>query len=226
MCGRYALYGPQSRLREMFRVSYPPDWHERYNIGPGQAAPVLRSGPDGARELILANWGLLPSWVEDPAASPHPFNAKIETAASRPMFRHAWRKRRIIVPASGYYEWQETPAGKQPYFVRPRGAPFFGLAGLLEHWEGPAGSTLSFALLTCAANAAMTAIHARQPVILEPEHYTAWLDPALDDPARIARLAPPFPAAQMECYRVPRRVGNIRNDDPGLILPQPEPPED
>lgn len=219
MCGRYALYGPHSRLREQFGVELPPDWDEHYNIAPSQWAPLIVAATDGAPELVMARWGLLPSWVKEPGKVPQPINAKLETAAERPMFRHAFAHRRALVPASGFYEWAVTPNGKQPYYIRPREGNFFGLGGLLEHWTGPDGPIFTFAVLTTAANETMTPIHDRMPVIIEPEAYRAWLDPTLRDPALIHEIASPCPSDAMLACRVGRSVGNPRSQGPELIEP-------
>lgn len=220
MCGRYALYGPQSRLKEQFGVDpLPEDWGDHYNITPSLLAPVIHAGADGVRALLLARWGLLPSWVRQPMTMAPPINARLETAAERPMFRAAFRHRRIIVPASGFYEWQALADGKQPWFATPVGLPCFALAGLLEHHDTPQGRQWSYAILTTAANSAMSAIHERMPVILQPEAYAGWLDPAQTDAAAACALASPFPDAAMKLHRVGKRVGNPRAAGPELILP-------
>jgi putative SOS response-associated peptidase YedK len=227
MCGRYALFGPRSRLREQFGAELPEDWLDRYNIAPSQLAPVLRVGPDGRREAVLAQWGLLPHWAQDPAALTRPINAKLETAATRPMFRHAMRKARVLVPASGFYEWQPTPQGKQPFFIRPAGGEAgFGLGGLLEHWDGPQGPVLSFAILTTAANAALAPIHERMPVIIRAQDYARWLDPALTDAEGAHALAAAYPAEAMRLDPVGRAVGNPRAEGAELIRPLPGAAED
>ena len=208
MCGRYALYGPQSRLREQFGVE-PADLEERYNIAPSQDAPIVRCGADGARELISARWGLLPSWVKEPGKLAQPINAKVETAGEKPMFRHAFKRSRVLVPASGFYEWVPAAGYKQPYFIRPVGGEaLFGFGGLLEHWEGPTGSVLTFAILTTAANELMRPIHDRMPLIIRPEDYAAWLDPGVTDAKMVLERVGDYPTAEIEAYPVGRGVGN------------------
>ncbi len=219
MCGRYALYGPQSRLREQFGVEPVPAWPDRYNIAPSQFAPVVSAGGGGERQIVQAKWGLLPSWVKEPGERAQPINARIETAAEKPMFRHAFGKRRVLVPASGFYEWALSGDHKQPWFIHPRGDEFFALGGLLEHWEGPDGTVLSYAILTMAANDLVAPIHDRMPVIVQPEDYAAWLDPGMTEADSVRALAGPFPSALMEAFRVGRAVGNPRSDGPGLVKP-------
>lgn len=219
MCGRYALYGPSSRLREQFGVEPPAGWEDSFNIAPSQWAPVVVAGPDGAPQCTMARWGLLPSWVREPGKLAQPINAKLETAAERPMFRHAFARRRALVPASGFYEWTVTGSGKQPWYIGPREGNFFGLGGLLEHWEGPDGPLLTFAVLTTAANEAMAAIHERMPVIVAPSDYAAWLDPEIRNPDLVREIAGACPSAVLEMHKVGRAVGNPRSQGPGLIEP-------
>ncbi|TXH81330.1 SOS response-associated peptidase [Thauera aminoaromatica] len=219
MCGRYALYGPQSRLREQFGVE-PADLEERYNISPSQDAPIVRCGADGERELIPARWGLLPSWVKEPGKHAQPINAKVETAGQKPMFRHAFKRSRVLVPASGFYEWVTVAGYKQPYFIRPVGGEaLFGFGGLLEHWEGPTGSVLTFAVLTTAANELMRPIHDRMPLIIRPEDYAAWLDPGVTEAKIVLERVGDYPSAEIEAYPVGRAVGNPRAQGSGLVRP-------
>jgi putative SOS response-associated peptidase YedK len=223
MCGRYALYGPVSRLREQFGIQSAfdaPDWYASYNIAPSQFVPVVRAARGGGRELVEAQWGLLPSWVTQPGKVVRPLNAKIETAAEKPMFRSAFRRFRILVPACGFYEWQPGPDHKQPFFIRPAGgAALFGIGGLLERHEGPDGVLHSFAILTTAANASVAPIHERMPVIVEPQDYDAWLDPEIGDPALLRELAAHYPAERIEAYPVGRAVGSPRSQGPELVEP-------
>ncbi|WP_415258247.1 SOS response-associated peptidase [Thauera phenylacetica] len=223
MCGRYALYGPQSRLREQFGVE-PTHFEERYNIAPSQDAPIVRCGADGAREIIPARWGLLPSWVKDPGKLAQPINAKVETAGEKPMFRHAFKRARVLVPASGFYEWVPVAGYKQPYFIRPVGGEaLFGFGGLLEHWDGPEGTVLTFAILTTAANELMRPIHDRMPVIVRPEDYAGWLDPGVTDAHLVRELAGQYRPKGMEAYPVARAVGSPRAQGGSLVERLPSP---
>lgn len=219
MCGRYALYGPHSRLREQFSVE-PDDLVDRYNIAPSQAALVVRCGADARRELVTARWGLLPSWVKEPGKLAQPINAKVETADEKPMFRHAFKRSRVLVPASGFYEWVPVTGYKQPYFIRPAGGEaLFGFGGLLEHWDGPEGGVQTFAILTTAANEVMRSIHDRMPVMVQPEDYATWLDPGVTDAHLVRELVGEYPAARLDAYPVGRAVGNPRAEGPGLVEP-------
>lgn len=218
MCGRYALYGPSSRLREQFGVE-PELWAERYNIAPSQQAPVIREETAGKRIVVDARWGLLPSWAKEPEKLAHPINAKLETAAEKPMFRHALRHSRVLIPASGFFEWKPGPDHKQPYFIVPADGGLFGLGGLLEHWEGPEGTLFTYTILTTAANDLMAPIHDRMPVIVAPQDYAACLDPSLTDPNLVREIASDLPSEQMRAYPVGRAVGNPRSQGPQLVAP-------
>ncbi|AKU11325.1 hypothetical protein AzCIB_1423 [Azoarcus sp. CIB] len=231
MCGRYALYGPISRACRQFDVDLgyddfeiiprdapnPFGWTDRYNIAPTQSAPVIHAAGKH-HEILAARWGLLPRWIKEPGKLSQPINAKIETAAGKPMFRDAIRRSRVLVPACGFYEWQPVAGGKQPYFIRPAGGEvLFGFGGLLERWNGTDGEVLTFAILTTAANDLVRPIHDRMPVILRPENYAAWLDPGITDPGLVRELASEFPVSRMEAYPVGRAVGNPRTEGPELV---------
>ena len=220
MCGRYVLYGPHSRYREQFGTDDDFDLPPRFNIAPAQVLPVVRQRQDGRREFVMARWGLLPSWVKDPAERHHPINAKAETAAILPMFRRAFRQSRVLVPADGFYEWKTVAGGKQPYMIRLKGGAAFAMAGLLEHWQGPAGEVDTFAVLTTDANPLVGDIHARMPAIIPLQDYGRWLDPAFADVAVLQALLTPFSAQLMETYPVSRKVGNPANEGPELIEPE------
>lgn len=231
MCGRYVLYGPKRRvlhrlgieevdgLVELDELDAPHAPWNPYNIAPSMRAPVVTADADGRRRLILARWGLLPSWVKEPGKLAQPINAKIETAGEKPMFRHAFKRSRVLVPACGFYEWVPVAGYKQPYYIRPRGDALFGFGGLLEYWDGLEGRILTFAILTTAANEVMRPIHDRMPVIIRPEDYAAWLDPAVTEASLVRELAGEFPPAEMEAYPVGRAVGNPRAQGPTLIQP-------
>jgi putative SOS response-associated peptidase YedK len=219
MCGRYALYGPVSRLREQFEVDFDEiDFRPHYNLAPMQHAPVIREVDRGERHVALLRWGLLPSWAKGPTIAARLFNARAETAATKPSFRAAFKARRCLIPADGFYEWAPAATGgKQPHFIRlASGAPM-ALAGLWEHWTAPAGEEVStFTILTIDANERLAPIHDRMPVILPPETWSLWLNPART-PAQVAPLLRPYPSDSMQLWPVSKRVGNVRADDPSLI---------
>ena len=223
MCGRFTLSDPDAdRLAAQFDLPAPPAaLRPRYNIAPTQEIAAVRLTAGGAgRELALLRWGLIPAWARDPGIGVRLINARAETAAEKPSFRAAFRRRRCLIVADGFYEWQKRPGGKRPYYVRLRGGRLFAFAGLWERWTGPDGGVIeSCTLLTTTPNALLRPIHNRMPVILHPDDYALWLDPTVDDRRRLQPLLRPYPAAEMEAYPVSRRVNAPRYDDPRCIEP-------
>jgi putative SOS response-associated peptidase YedK len=216
MCGRYALNRTPAELKEHFDAAIQLEMKPRFNIAPSQTVPVVRLDETGNRVFTLARWGLIPSWVKDPKVIQHPINAKAETAAIKPMFRHAYRKSRVLVPADAFYEW--TPKdGKQPYLVRLRDGKPMGMGGLLEHWQGLEGDVTTFTILTTEANSLMAKIHDRMPVIIKPEDYATWIDTNFTDVIKIQRMTLPYPERLMEAYPVSRKVNSPQHDSPDLM---------
>ncbi|ANQ83715.1 hypothetical protein dqs_0639 [Azoarcus olearius] len=229
MCGRYALYGPRSRHRDEFGATFsildrlPPEVWNPYNIAPSTCVPVVLAQSDGSRVVDLARWGFQPAWVGDDSKLGHPINAKLETAPEKRLFRAAFRSSRVLVPASGFYEWLSTAAGKQPFFFRHRDEDRdFGLGGIVTRTGSDAGATLTLAILTTVPNAAVAPVHDRMPVIVRPEHYQAWLDPSLSDADLVRELGSDFPADQMTSYPVSKAVGSPRARGVELVTPTPE----
>jgi len=208
----------------LFGVAESPNLMARYNIAPTQAAAVVRLTPaDGGRELVLLRWGLVPSWSKDPATGASPINARADTVAAKPSFRAAFRARRCLVPADGFYEWQAPVSGKgpkQPYLIRRRASDpaqgTFAFAGLWERWQGAGQTIESFAIVTTDANATLRPIHHRMPVILDPRDYAAWLD---CDNMRAGDLLRPAPDDALVAVPISTRVNSVANDDPGVIEP-------
>ncbi|WP_332671697.1 SOS response-associated peptidase [Aromatoleum sp.] len=220
MCGRYALFGPSSRLREQFGTQTEFEWADTYNVAPSQRVPVIRAAECGRREIVLAQWGLLASWVAAVGQARRPVNAKLETAAGKPMFRAAFRHSRVLVPACGFYEWRPGPDSKQPYFIRSAGGEsLLGFGGLLECRDGSDGPVRSFAILTTAANESIAPIHERMPVIIAPENYADWLDPEVTDVALLVEIAQHCDPERIEAFPVDGAVGNVRAQGPQLVAP-------
>lgn len=219
MCGRYALYGPHSRYREQFGTADDLAFPARYNIAPSQALPVVVAHADGTRAFMYAQWGLVPAWAKNGEGMPKPINAKAETAALKPMFRHAFRHGRVLVPADAFYEWKAGPGGKQPYLVRMRDGEPFGMAGLLERRQGAEGEEATFAILTTTPNSLMASIHDRMPAIVAPDAYAAWLDPAETDVSKLLTMLGPYPERLMEAYPVSRAVNSPANEGAELAKP-------
>jgi len=227
MCGRFTLFEAEKVLSREFAVSGLPLLSPRYNIAPSQAVAAVRAASAGTgRELALLRWGLIPSWSKDPAIGNRLINARSETAREKPSFRDAFRRHRCLIPASGFYEWQRQERGKQPYFVRMRDERPFAFAGLWSRWESPdKGVIETCAILTTAANAVLSPIHDRMPVILSPTEYARWLDPALQKTDSLAPLLVPFPPEEMLAFPVSPRVNAPSVDDEKCIAPLASSPD-
>ncbi|MCA9100779.1 MAG: SOS response-associated peptidase [Planctomycetales bacterium] len=219
MCGRFTLRTPQARLIEQFAVPDFPQLPLRFNIAPSQEIVVVRQHPGGRRrEAVMARWGLVPTWAKDPNKGNRPINARGETAAEKPMFRTAFRSRRCLVPADGYYEWQQSGEGKQPYFIHMRDDGPFALAGLWERWHRGEQVIQSCTIITTAANPLTRPIHERMPVILPPQVYDVWLDAEFADVDHLTELLRPYDGDAMQVYPVGRGVNRPAYDAPGCIV--------
>ena len=206
-----------------------PLFEPRYNIAPAQDVLVVRE-TDGKRAAAMMRWGLIPSWSKEPGGGPPMINARSETLAEKPAFRTAYRRRRCIIPADGFYEWQKSAAGakgtKQPFYIhRPDGAPF-GFAGLWESWGEPvahsaggrnANRIASCTIVTTAANRKLSELHDRMPVILAPGDYALWLDPQVQEPGQLQHLLAPCDDDELVAEPVSTHVNRVVNDDPQCI---------
>lgn len=219
MCGRFALFAAGDELAERFRLAEAPVLEPRYNVAPTQSVAVVRAAATGL-ELALLRWGLIPSWAGDPAIGNKLLNARAETVTQKPSFRAAFKQRRCLIPASGFYEWMKQGAGyKQPYFIRPRDGGLFALAGLWERWQNPQVEAIeSCTILTTEANAIMRPLHERMPVILDLEAENVWLDPhASADELR--SLLVPYASERMESIPVNGWVSNAKHEGPKCLEP-------
>ena len=211
MCGRYALHAHPDVVALQFGLAVAPQLRPRYNIAPTQEAPVIRIDAQQNRALVLLRWGLVPSWSKDPAIGSRMINARAETAAEKPAFRNAFRHRRCLVPADGYYEWKLEAGRKQPYLLQLASGGPFGMAGLWESWRSLEGEVIeSYAILTTDAAGAARQVHDRMPVIVAQREYGSWLSGT--EPGALLR---PSPGAQFTLRRVSTRLNSPRNDDPG-----------
>nr|WP_245499773.1 SOS response-associated peptidase [Tepidamorphus gemmatus] len=224
MCGRFVLTSPPQEIRVFLGFGEQPNFPPRYNIAPTQPVAVVRLD-QGARSFALMRWGLLPSWVKDVKAFPTLINARAEGVATRPAFRAAMRRRRCLVPANGFYEWQKTDKGRKlPYFIHRAGGGPFAFAGLWETWTGPDGEQLdTTAIVTTRANRRLAPLHDRMPVVIEPHNFDRWLDAAANPPETVTDLLVPAPDDVFTAYPVSTRVNSVANDDPGLIEPLADP---
>lgn len=221
MCGRFAQRTPPKRLAKEFQVAEMPPIEARYNIAPTQDILAVRASDDG-REITFLRWGLIPSWAKDTSAGARLINARSETVEEKPSFRQAFKQRRCIIPADGFYEWQRTGDKKQPFFFRMCDESPFGFAGLWERWEGEAGEAVnSCAILTTEANEVLRPMHDRMPVILHPEEYSLWLEGDARGRESLVELLRPYPAEEMVGYPVSPLVNNPRSRGPELIAERP-----
>jgi len=221
MCGRFARRSTQEVLADWFGVELEdmPWFAPSYNVAPQSVQPIVRLSRDtGTREFALMRWGLVPFWAMDAKFGYSTINARAEEVASKPAYREALKRRRCLVPADAFYEWQRLDAKtKQPYAIALKSGEPYAFAGLWEHWQPKEGEPLeTFTVLTTDPNAVMERIHNRMPVILEPQDYARWLEPG--DPAQPpVDLLRPYSAEKMEAWPVSERVGNVRNNDPELL---------
>ena len=215
MCGRYELHTHPAALALAFGLAAPPDVAPRYNIAPTQQVPIVRQSAAGTREWVEVRWGLVPRWAKDPSIGAKLINARAETAAAKPAFSNAFRRHRCLVPADAFYEWKPTQEGKRPVRVALKNGKPLGMAGLYERWLAGDGAVLdSCTILTTQANALLADVHDRMPVIIAPQDYARWLDPAANE---VADLLAPYPAEAMTWYPISMRVNAVRNDDATLI---------
>jgi putative SOS response-associated peptidase YedK len=219
MCGRFALYVTLAELADLFDLpALPEHFAPRYNIAPTQPVGIVRVNPQtSVREWAFAVWGLIPSWSKDPSMGARMINARAETVDEKPSFRAAFRRRRCVIPASGFYEWVKQGNTKQPHYITSASGGILGFAGLWESWNGPGGEQIeSCTILTTDANEAIARLHNRMPVILAPEDYDEWLGAAGDaSPAQLSQLKHlfrPFPAEMLLFYPVSIYVNSPRNE--------------
>jgi putative SOS response-associated peptidase YedK len=218
MCGRFTLTVSGAEVAEWFGLAEDPTLQPRYNLAPTQPLAIIREAAGAGRQLTQARWGLIPSWASDAAIGNRMINARAETVADKPAFRAAFRKRRCLVPASGYYEWKKTDGRKQPYLIGVGGHPF-AFAGLWEMWDREGEPVESCALLTTEANGFTRSIHDRMPVILAPADYGLWLDPTVQDPAKLQPLLRPYLDAEMVAHPVSTWVNDPRHEGPRCVEP-------
>jgi putative SOS response-associated peptidase YedK len=219
MCGRYAFFSPAEAVKRTFALDDVPGLEPRYNIAPTQDVPAVRAGGEGRRAFAMLHWGLVPKWAKERAIGNRMINARAETLAEKPSFRDAFRKRRCLVLADGWYEWQVAAGGKQPWFIRRKDARPFAFAGLWERWKDPADASMleSCAIVTTDASESIRRIHDRMPVVLAEEDWDRWLDTAFSDAESLSRLLRPFDAAGLEAWPVSRQVNAPKNQGPALI---------
>jgi len=219
VCGRFAYFVPREQLTQHYGLTAAAPQPDRYNIAPSQDILGIRQAEAGGREAALLKWGLVPHWAKDPTIGNRMINARGETVAEKPAFRQAFKRRRCIIPASGFYEWGPSSAGKWPYYISPTDAAPLSFAGLWERWRDSGGAPLeSCTIITIAANVTLARVHQRMPVCLEQSSFAEWLDPESSSEACLKLLAP-LPDAELEVRPVSKAVNNPRNDVPALVEP-------
>jgi putative SOS response-associated peptidase YedK len=233
MCGRFTVTSAPEAMRALFRYPEQPNFPPRYNVAPTQPIAVVRL-QEGKRQFALMRWGLLPSWVKDPRAFSLLINARGESVLDKPAFSNAMKRRRCLIPADGFYEWQAAGGRKQPYYVRAKSGAPLAFAGLWETWTGPNGEELdTVAIVTTTANRTLAGIHARMPVIVPEEAFDLWLNCAEVDAETAAALIAPAPDDLLEAYEISTAVNRVANDNPKVLerlsggaepvsVPQPE----
>lgn len=218
MCGRYTLKAGARQLALLFDLREIPHITPSYNVAPTQDVPVVIV--EDGRTLEMMHWGLIPSWADDPSIGSRMINARAETVAEKPSFRAAFKRRRALIAADGFFEWKKTDDGKRPYYLRLRDGEPFGFAGLWETWSVDGGQEIrSCTIITTEPNDLAGEIHNRMPVILSPDLYDSWLQPDNDDREELLSMLAPYPAEGMEAYPVSRQVNKPANNDPSVIQP-------
>jgi putative SOS response-associated peptidase YedK len=217
MCGRFNMLSTPEQLKETFDLVQVPGYKISYNIAPGQKIlGIVQLEPTDFRAVSL-DWGLVPSWVKDSKIGHSLINARAETLAEKPSFKTAYHKRRCLIPATGFYEWQKRDNGKQPYHVCREDRRLFAFAGLWEHWEQGAEPLYSCTIITAVANTLIQPIHDRMPVIIGAEHYRTWLDHRQTRQSLDQLLTNPDYEG-MTLHPISDRINNPRHDDPYCLL--------
>jgi putative SOS response-associated peptidase YedK len=214
MCGRFAFYSPAEATAALFGATGTTELRARYNIAPTQFIAGIRNTDDAGRELAEFRWGLVPFWAKDPSIGNRMINARAETVAEKPSFRNAYRKRRCLILADGFYEWHTEDGVKVPYFISLASGEPFAFAGLWEHWQSKeTGEALETAtIVTTAANQYLSQLHHRMPVVLEADHADRWMSGDMALLEEYESMAPAFRA-----WPVDRKVNNARNESDDLI---------
>jgi putative SOS response-associated peptidase YedK len=221
MCGRYANFTPAAAIARILEARPERDLVEpppRYNIAPSMPVLAVHASGEGARTLTSLRWGLVPFWARDPGIGNRLINARLETVHSKPAFRAAYRARRCVLPADGFYEWRAGPMGKQAFFMQPHDSRPFWLAGIWENWRSPQGERLrSCAIITTEAGGALREIHHRMPVVLPTEALDSWLSAASLDSGTVGTMLAAGPGFTWECRPVSSWVNRPTNEGPRCI---------
>jgi len=222
MCGRYTLTSSGEELALLFDISDLPMVLPRYNLAPTQEAAVVREpAPGEPRRLDLLKWGLIPYWAKEASIGNRMINARSESVAEKPAYRWSFRKKRCLIPADGFYEWKKEGKLKQPYLIHRKDGKPFAFAGLWSSWKSPDQERPieTFTILTTDANDLLRPLHDRMPVILDPENFDLWLDPKIEDAAKLQPLMAPHAVDGFEAFPVSRAVNSPAHDAEDCIAP-------
>ena len=221
MCGRYAVASSNPEIEERFHCDAgSQELLPRYNVAPTQESLAVVTDANGDRQANQMRWGLVPHWAKDLSIGARFINARAETAAETAAFRVAFRKRRCLVVATGFYEWLREGKAKTPFYFTLKSKGPFAFAGLWELWKSPENKWVrSFTILTTSANSVMSPIHDRMPVILSPETEALWLDPRTEEPKTLTKVLVPFPAEEMAYHEVRPGVNSWKIDTPECVQP-------
>lgn len=219
MCGRFTLNTNPEEIEIWFDLSQSVESFEpSFNIPPGSDVPVIWHKPDSGLACSKMHWGLIPHWAKSSTTKYKMINAKAETLSEKPAFRDAYRKRRCLIPTTGFYEWYSTAHGKQPYYIGRQDHGLFAFAGLWEYWEGEHAIN-SFTIITTVANKLISPIHERMPVILEKQAYQEWLAPNNQDSSKLENFLIPQELDWLTLYPVSTDVNSPQHDHPDLLKP-------
>ncbi|MFW9924901.1 MAG: SOS response-associated peptidase [Candidatus Thorarchaeota archaeon] len=236
MCGRFARFSPAHIFRMLFQLDEFFDIPAQYNIAPGQDVYAVRgiiirddqqrtaSSLPYVREVAPLKWGLIPFWSKDPSIGMKMINSRSETIQEKPAFREPFKKRRCLIPADGFYEWQKQKDGsKQPFYIHMNDKKPFAFGGIWDKWKNPDGNIVeSFSILTTKPNELLKPIHDRMPVIIEPKKFDKWLNPEIQEPTELVPLLEPFQATKMEAYPISPFINSPKNNSEQCILPLEE----
>jgi putative SOS response-associated peptidase YedK len=220
MCGRFTLHTPESQIREVFNLKHtePLGLSPRYNISPSQDIPIILD-TENNQEIVMARWGLIPTWSKESKSKYSTINARIESVAEKPTYRTPFKQRRCLIPADGFYEWKVVNGNKIPHHIRMRDSSVFAFAGLWDHWEGEGETLDSCTIIVMPANEVMKPLHERMPAIIAPTHYDLWLDSRITDKQEIMQYLNSAPSSQLTAYPVSSWVNSPKNNDERCIQP-------
>jgi putative SOS response-associated peptidase YedK len=219
MCGRYLITSTPEAMRQLFAYLELPNFPPRYNVAPTQPIPIVRLH-EGQRQFALVRWGLIPAWVKDPKTFSLVLQARSDSVLDKPSFKYAMKRRRCLIPADGFYEWNEDTTPRRPYAVLPKHGGPVAFAGIWESWMGPNGEEMeTAAIITTEANETLHPIHYRMPVVIPPEAFDFWLDCRNVDEHMAAELLVPAPEDLFEAYEISPAVNRVANDYPDLLKP-------